>query len=164
MIPGGHGRVNGSTVSLYTGAGSDPRSHFSESRFYIGRFTVKRLTPQRRAIVEVLGQARGPLTPQEITELAATKQPGIGLATVYRNLATLERSGQIRPVDLPGEPRHYEPTNRGHHHHFKCRSCEVVYELPTECPVQALEGATLPGGFHVEDHHLTFYGVCPTCA
>lgn len=124
---------------------------------------MKRQTSQRRAILRVLEEAPGPLTPQEVLEHASKEQSGLGLATVYRNLNTLEEHGKVAPVHLPGESTRYEIAGRGHHHHFRCQTCEGVFELTAKCPVAVLEGVTLPGGFTVRDHELTLYGLCPNC-
>ena len=124
---------------------------------------MKRQTAQRRAILQVLEEAPGPLTPQEVLERAGRVQEGLGLATVYRNLGALEAHGEVVPVHLPNDSTRYERAGRGHHHHFRCESCEGVFELSAKCPVAVLEGATLPGGFRVRDHELTLYGLCPDC-
>lgn len=125
---------------------------------------MKRQTAQRRAILEALSTAPGPLTPQEVLDLASQEQKSLGLATVYRNLNALEEQGEVIPVHLPNDTTRFEPAGRGHHHHFRCESCEQVFELETKCPVAVLEGVTLPGGYKVEHHELTLYGVCPACA
>jgi Fur family ferric uptake transcriptional regulator len=125
---------------------------------------MKRVTTQRKAIMQALESAPGPLTPQELLARASEQGESLGLATVYRNLSLLERNGDIMPVRLPGESTRYEPVRHGHHHHFQCRQCEVVFEFAAPCPVAALQGATLPGGFQVTDHALTFYGSCPACS
>jgi Fur family transcriptional regulator, ferric uptake regulator len=122
-----------------------------------------RRTSQRQAIMRALHEAPGPLTPHQVHERASALQRSLGLATVYRNLATLEEAGAIAAVHLPNEGRRYEPTGRGHHHHFRCDACEGVFELATTCPVAVLEGVTLPGGFEVRGHALTLYGRCPAC-
>jgi Fur family transcriptional regulator, ferric uptake regulator len=122
-----------------------------------------RSTSQRRAIMQALEEAPGPLTPQEILDRAARHHPSLGLATVYRNLNTLEAASEIVTVHLPNEARRYEMAGRGHHHHFCCDACDAVYELDTTCPVAVLEGVTLPGGYQVRGHALTLYGVCPEC-
>ena len=111
-----------------------------------------------------LESAPGPLTPQEVLDLASREQASLGLATVYRNLNALEEQGEIIPVHLPNDTTRFEPAGRGHHHHFRCESCEQVFELKAKCPVAILEGVTLPGGYKVEHHELTLYGVCPSCA
>ena len=124
---------------------------------------MTRRTSQRRAILRALHDAPGPLTPHEVHERARREQAGLGLATVYRNLARLEESGEAVSVQLPGDATRYEPSGRGHHHHFRCRRCGRVFELDADCPVAILEGLTLPGGFKVEDHALTLYGLCAAC-
>lgn len=124
---------------------------------------MKRQTAQRRAILAVLEHAPGPLTPQEVLDAARTNHAGLGLATVYRNLNTLEEAGEVIPVHLPGESARFEVSGRGHHHHFRCEGCESVFELNATCPVAVLEGVTLPGGFAVKHHELTLYGLCPRC-
>jgi Fur family transcriptional regulator, ferric uptake regulator len=110
-----------------------------------------------------LEEAPGPLTPQEILDRASAHHGSLGLATVYRNLSTLEEAGEVVPVHLPNEARRYEMAGRGHHHHFRCDSCQNVYELDATCPVAVLEGVTLPGGYEVRGHALTLYGLCPLC-
>lgn len=113
--------------------------------------------------MNTLQQAPGPLTPQEVLEEASKAQQGLGLATVYRNLNSLEEVGEIVSVHLPGDSTRYEPAGRGYHHHFRCQQCDRVFELTAKCPVAILEGVTLPGGFVVKDHELTLYGLCPNC-
>jgi Fur family transcriptional regulator, ferric uptake regulator len=124
---------------------------------------MKRQTNQRRAILRALEEAPGPLTPQEILEEAGKLQPSLGLATVYRNLGSMVDHGEVAVVHLPNESARYESAGRGHHHHFRCESCEGVFELAARCPVEVLEGVTLPGGFVVSRHDLTLYGLCPSC-
>ncbi len=125
----------------------------------------RRHTMQRRAIIGALESAGGPLTPHEILERASNEHAGLGLATVYRNLNLLQAEGTVSTVHLPGEPARFEPAGegRGHHHHFRCDHCSGVFALDQACPVEVLEGVTLPGGFQVQGHSLTFYGMCPGC-
>ena len=122
-----------------------------------------RQTSQRRAILRALDEAPGPLTPQEVLERATLHHPQLGLATVYRNLASLTEHGDVTAVHLPNDTTRYEPGGRGHHHHFRCERCGRVFELNATCPVAMLQGVTLPGGFEVRDHALTLYGLCPDC-
>lgn len=124
---------------------------------------MTRRTNQRQAILRVLAEADGPLTPQEVHDAARRETASLGLATVYRNLARLADRGQVVAVHLPDDTTRYEPAGRGHHHHFICSDCEGVFELEADCPVSTLEGVVLPGGFKVEDHALTLYGRCARC-
>ena len=124
--------------------------------------STQRNTRQREAILEVILAAEGPLTVAGIRERCRQSVPRLGLATVYRTIGLLRETGSIIEVLLPGEEPHFEPAHRGHHHHFCCRACNRVFELET-CPVGIPAGSVLPGGFRVEDHHLTLYGLCASC-
>ncbi len=123
---------------------------------------VKRRTRQREAILGVIEASGGPLSVGEIYEMAGKEIPGLGIATVYRNIKMLREEGRIVAVELPGEEPRYEPEGRGHHHHFRCRNCEGTFDLE-DCPVGIPDGTTLPGGYHVEGHSLTLYGRCANC-
>lgn len=122
----------------------------------------KRQTKQREAILKTIQQATGPLSVAEVHERAQREVSALGIATVYRALGALREEGEISAVTLPGEEPRYEPADRGHHHHFRCLSCEQTFDLEM-CPVGIPQGTTLPGGYRVEDHSLTFYGRCAGC-
>lgn len=86
---------------------------------------------------------------------------GLGIATVYRNIRALEEQGWIVPVELPGEPPRYEVAGKAHHHHFHCRACDRVYEVP-DCPADFTD--ITPSGFVLEEHEFVLYGRCADCA
>ena len=120
----------------------------------------ERSTRQRHAILAALRAAQRPLLPTEILELAQHDTPGIGIATIYRNLKTFMEEGAVQLVQLPGENARYELCGKPHHHHFLCRACTRVFDV-AGCP-GALEGLA-PNGFAVDGHELTLYGQCADC-
>ena len=122
----------------------------------------QRQTRQRDAILQVITEAPGPLSVPEIHEKAIEKLDKLGIATVYRTLKLLQESAQIQPVILPSGESRFESAEHGHHEHFQCRACERVFDVHT-CSLPKTRGATLPGGFVIEDHELTYYGTCPDC-
>ncbi len=101
------------------------------------------------------------MSPQEILVAAKLQTPGLGIATVYRNLRTFLEEGWLQPVDLPGAPSRYEVAGKGHHHHFHCRACDRVFEL-NQCTDDLTN--LVPPGFKPESHDIILYGLCPTCA
>jgi Fur family transcriptional regulator, ferric uptake regulator len=123
----------------------------------------QRHTRQRDLITDVILQAAGPLTVQEILERAQAEISGLGVATVYRTLKLLQEAAQIRTVILPTGETRFEAAGRGHHHHFHCRVCDEVYDLET-CPVKIPAGGAVAPGFVADSHELTFYGTCRNCA
>lgn len=121
---------------------------------------MQRKTQQRKAIVKVLDQADGPLTPQEIHKAARTMIPGLGIATVYRTLRLLTEHGDVLQVGLPGEIPRYETAGRSHHHFFQCRLCATVFEVH-DCPADLHR--LVPEGFVLEDHEVFLFGRCKKC-
>ena len=120
-----------------------------------------RRTSQRSAIVRVVRDAPGPLRPLEILGLASRIVPTLGIATVYRQLRRLQDAGEVRAVDMGVNDVRYEPTDRGHHHHFLCRECEEAFDIHG-CPGGMAELA--PPGFEIEKHEITLYGRCGECS
>jgi len=121
---------------------------------------MERFTRQRHAIRAALQASGRPLLPVEVLDLARTQVPALGLATVYRNLKLLIDSGEVLPVELPGEPPRYECSNHHHHHHFHCHHCNRVFDIYA-CPGNMQQ--LVPPGFTVDGHQLTLYGLCGEC-
>ena len=122
---------------------------------------MERHTRQRAAIRDAIALADRPLLPQEVLQAAQRHAPGLGIATVYRNLKALVADGLLSPVQLPGENPRFELTGQRHHHHFQCTHCQRVFDVHA-CPGDLSRLA--PPGFTVEDHDLTLYGRCRECA
>lgn len=122
---------------------------------------MERNTRQRNAIHEAIAAAERPLLPQEVLAAAQASVPGLGIATIYRNLKALVEEGALRTVSLPAENPRYELAGHQHHHHFQCTQCQRVFDVHA-CPGDLSRLA--PAGFTVEDHDLTLYGRCSDCA
>lgn len=121
---------------------------------------MERNTRQRSAIRDAIALAARPLLPQEVLDAAQQAVPGLGMATVYRNLKALVEEGEVQAVNLPGENPRFELLAQVHHHHFQCRQCERVFDVHA-CPGDL--SSLAPQGFTVEDHELTLYGRCKDC-
>ncbi|MGL4230050.1 MAG: Fur family transcriptional regulator [Casimicrobium sp.] len=122
---------------------------------------MERATRQRAAIRAVISQSKRPLLPSEILTSAQLEVPSMSLATVYRNVKALEEEGEIACVMLPGDGARYEANDLEHHHHFRCTSCDRVFDVPG-CAGDVID--TVPAGFSVERHELTLYGRCKECS
>ncbi|BBL78599.1 transcriptional repressor [Rubrobacter xylanophilus] len=124
--------------------------------------SIRRRTRQREAILAALRDAPGPLSAARIREAAEREAPGLGRATVYRALRALREEGLVSVVELPGEEPLYESSGRGEHHHFRCRTCGRVLDLPGVL-FGVPEGTLLPGGHRVEECSLLLGGSCGDC-
>lgn len=121
----------------------------------------KRSTKQKRAIDEVLHNALGPLSAQEIQTQASGICSGLSLATVYRVVREGAEAGELSVVRLEDNIARYEDVDRHHHHHFLCENCERVFDISSPCKVVATH---VPDGFAVTRHEITLYGSCPDCS
>ena len=83
------------------------------------------------------------------------------MATVYRTVKLLLTTQQIHVLRRTARSA-YESAHLDHHHHFRCRKCEQVYDLPG-CPLAIADGTKLPAGFEVDAHEVTLFGTCPSC-
>lgn len=122
---------------------------------------MERNTRQRAAIRAAFQNTPRPLSPGEVLESAQRDVPGLGIATVYRTIRSLQDEGWLTTVELPGEAARYERAHLGHHHHFRCRACNRVFEVHG-CPANV--AGLAPRGFEVEGHEVVLYGRCATCA
>lgn len=120
----------------------------------------ERRTRQRENILRVIADAGSPVAPREILTRAQSRLKGLGLATVYRTLKLLAESGVVRLVEIPGDPPRYELADKEHHHHFSCRLCACVYEVPGCC---GHFEEHLPAGFRLESHEVILFGICKRC-
>jgi Fur family ferric uptake transcriptional regulator len=102
-----------------------------------------------------------PLTIQEIHESAKKRCPGLGIATVYRNLKALIEDGKLVSVDMTGGTVLYELAGNEHHHHFSCLSCQKVFDV-NSCGLNFQK--LVPPGFKLQQHEILLAGLCNTCA
>ena len=106
-------------------------------------------------------RSKRPLSPREVLDAAQRAQPGLGLATVYRNLNAMVEDGWLVPVQLPGESARYERAGLDHHHHFHCTRCDRAFDI--DAGRGTLKKRTA-AGFTVTRQEIVLYGRCAECA
>lgn len=127
-----------------------------------------KITPQRRAIVEILLKNNHThLSSEEIYDLVRVDCPEIGLATVYRTMQLLDEIGAISKLNLDDGCIRYEicldKEDSHNHHHLICKKCGKIMEAKEdlldniECEIQKLYN------FEILDHDVKFYGLCEDC-
>ena len=126
-----------------------------------------KFTGQRSAILDILIKYAGQhLSTEEVFNHVKEEHPDIGLATVYRTLAILEKLGLVCKLDLDDGFSRYEliKQNEDHrHHHLICSKCGNVSEVEDDL-LEALEKQILlKNKFLVKDHRVKFYGLCERC-
>ncbi len=122
-----------------------------------------RITPQRRAVAEVLHGQHVHLTAEEVLERARRRLPEISLATVYNTLNELVGMGEVLSVTAAGGPARYDPNVEEHHHHLVCDRCGQLYDVRPR-GVEGLRLSTAERrGFVLDEVQVTFRGRCPGC-
>lgn len=122
------------------------------------------LGPRQQALLTVLREADAELTGQELHERLKQGSQRHGLATVYRNLRLLQRSGLVRCRKLPNGESVYAPLERDDHH-LTCVSCGHSEPLPI-CPVGSGGlglSKVLLQGFKPLFHTFEIHGLCSSC-
>lgn len=125
---------------------------------------VQRNTWQRDRVRAALGDAPGFVSAQDLHAALRDDNTGIGLATVYRALATLAASGEADQLQSPdGEAIYRACSTTGHHHHLICRSCGTAVEIEaSEVEAWAQRTAAAHGFTHAE-HVVDIFGLCAAC-
>ena len=126
-----------------------------------------RYTRGRRAIVDGLRAAGGPVTLPQLLELA----PGLPQSSAYRNLALLEEAGVVRRLVHGAEHARYELAEvlTEHHHHLVCESCGLVLDVVFDDGVESTLDTAIAriahnAGFVTRDHAIDVFGSCADCA
>lgn len=123
-----------------------------------------RPTRPRATIVEALAASGRPVTAQGLHSRLNASGRGPGLATVYRTLQSLARSGYARTFPSSDGELSYKLCEPGHHHHLICEGCGLVVEIPS-CEVERwASSAARRRGFSVSSHQAEIFGLCGTCA
>lgn len=122
------------------------------------------MTPQRRAIIQVLLDNGSHPTAEQILTRVRQEMPSISAATVYNTLHELVEMDLLLELDLGlglGERRYDTLTET--HDHLVCLECGRVEDVP-RYPETSCSTPKQDHGFQVTGCRLTYTGYCPECA
>jgi Fur family transcriptional regulator, ferric uptake regulator len=127
-----------------------------------------RYTKGRRAVIELLATADGPLSASEVHDRLEGAVP---LSSIYRSLSVLEEADVLIPHFGQKGLTRYELAEwlLGHHHHLVCIDCGGVEDFELPDPMEA-EVTRLVRGigdltkFEPVNHALEIEGRCARCA
>ncbi len=122
-----------------------------------------RLTPQRLAVLEVVGRSRDHPTARDIFARVRAVLPGIGFATVYRALSLLVAHGQVLELTLGDATSARYDGNTRPHQHVLCTSCGAAADVDVELPPTTASAAEDATGFAITGYGVQFLGLCPNC-
>ena len=127
------------------------------------RAAGRRLTSQRRLILQVLEESNGHLDADALHDGVKARDPDVSLATVYRTLAVLREIGLVEEHRLGEDHGHYEAVRQEPHYHFTCLRCGKVIEFDTSLVAQVEQDLREQEGVRVTSTHLHVSGYCAQC-
>jgi Fur family transcriptional regulator, ferric uptake regulator len=121
-----------------------------------------RLTASRRLVVTALYESDRPVTAEEIASGMYGRLPRCDLASVYRNLETLEDAGLVRHMHLGHGPGLYGPAACDDEY-VACERCGRSQVIPADC-LSVVRGAVRAAlGYEASFIHSPLTGLCPVC-
>jgi Fur family peroxide stress response transcriptional regulator len=126
-----------------------------------GKPVIRRQTTQRESVLKAVCESGHP-TAREIFE-TVSRSRRMSFGTVYRNLQILVEEGEISCVQTDHDALRYD-RRRDRHHHFHCRKCGRVFDIPVPYSSSIDREATEKSAFVIESHSIRFEGLCPECA
>jgi len=144
-------------------------SHQIERRALLDELVSKgiRLTAQRRALIEVIQEAKQHLDAGALLELAREREPNIDRATVYRTIELLKKLRLIDELDLmhlEGEKHFYEVKTKRDHLHLACFGCGRIEEFSSPLFEGLKAEISKQAGFTIRVTRLEVGGNCRACA
>ncbi|MEG0358849.1 Fur family transcriptional regulator [Anaerorhabdus sp.] len=119
----------------------------------------ERNTNQKEMIKAEVQLHQGHLTGDQIYALVKEKMPGIGRATVFRNLKDLTEKGEIGYIPTVDGAGFFD-YRKHNHYHFKCTKCNRLFDtnVPYNDSLDKVDSR-----FKIQNHVTLFYGICPEC-
>ena len=120
-----------------------------------------RVTPQRFAVyANLLERTDHPTVEQLLSDLNQAG-PVSSQATIYNSLQALREVDLVREVLLEEGVVRYD-ANVEPHHHFRCRQCGHIEDIPWES-FKGLMQSPLRSGLKAESYEVTVTGLCDCC-
>lgn len=120
-----------------------------------------RATRPRVAVLEALGEDRGHRSAEELLVILAARPVRLARASVYNVLDDLVATGLVMLADAGPGRALYEVANEWHHH-FVCRRCQRVIDVPCEAGSRPCLEATVPGAV-IDEAQVILRGLCADC-
>jgi Fur family ferric uptake transcriptional regulator len=130
---------------------------------YIAEHKLK-ITKQRRVVLNVFLECKDHVSVEELYYIVSEQEPKIGLATIYRTLALLTKSGLALEMDFGDGQKRYESSfMSAHHDHMVCTECGKIIEFNHPLIEKYQEEIAIQNGFKITSHKLDLFGHCSNC-
>ncbi|HZN88125.1 MAG TPA: transcriptional repressor [Thermoleophilaceae bacterium] len=123
-----------------------------------------RVSAARRLVLEALYSADAPISAEQIADGLAGRLPRSDLASVYRNLETLEQVGLVRHRHLGHGPGLYWPAGVDDREYLVCDSCSRVLAVERSELDPLRDYIKERFGYQAAFSHFPILGLCEECA
>jgi len=123
-----------------------------------------RITPQRRAVIEILLNNADHPSADLIYARVRERFPMTSLATVYKTIALLREMGEIYELGFSDSTNRFDASRPYPHAHMICIRCGRIGDLDVEMAEEELiSKIARETGYDIVWHRSDFFGVCPDC-
>jgi Fur family ferric uptake transcriptional regulator len=126
-----------------------------------------RLTPQRRALFEIIEASEDHIDAATLLARARVMDASIDRATVYRTLELLKKLRLVDELDLMhlhGEKHYYEVRTGADHIHLACFACGKIEEFESPVFERLKQEIGRERGFEINLVRMEVGGRCGECA
>jgi Fe2+ or Zn2+ uptake regulation protein len=122
-----------------------------------------RVSAARRLVLEALFAAEGPVTADAIAAGLGGRLPGSDLASVYRNLDTLEQIGLVRHFHVAHGAGRYALAGTHQAGYVACEKCGAHRSLDHATVAKVAAVLHEACGYEPQLVHFPIVGRCPEC-
>lgn len=123
-----------------------------------------KVTRPRVRVLEALADWGGHHTADALHEELVRRGDALSRASVYNVLRDLSARGLVLLTDA-GPGRAYYEAGGPWHHHFVCRGCGSIVDVPCQGPGKpCLDPGLAAQGYSVDEAQVIFRGYCPACS
>jgi Fur family ferric uptake transcriptional regulator len=123
-----------------------------------------RSTNQREVIFDAFFDAGRHITVEDLYNEVKRSNPGIGYATVHRNLSLMCECGLADEIKIGNQKTRFEQKlGQGHHDHLICTKCGRFIEVNDNKIEKLQDRLAEANDFIPIKHKLEIYGICSNC-
>ena len=120
-----------------------------------------RNTMQKQIILDNIKKTRIHPTASELYEMIKKENPNIGQATVYRNLKTMAKNGDVIIIPCDNNINRYDG-DTSFHDHFICEKCNKIIDV-FEDKNSFYDNLEKKYEFQIKNESTIYKGICKNC-
>ncbi len=123
----------------------------------------KRITQQRRMIVEEVFTQHDHFNADELGDLLQKAGRDVSRPTVYRTLTELVEAGLLRKMTLGARSVYEHDYGYPQHDHLYCEKCDKLVEFQSDQIARIRDEVAREFQFRPSGHRFIVFGVCEEC-